>query len=99
MRIGAAREATRKLLSALDKSKHGRQSGITLGPSNVDDVYQEVNRLKHDLRGLSKDRWVTFEQAMQALDELVSVLDGRKNELSNPNTKSGTQTCPPFRFV
>ena len=85
MRIGAARDMTRRLVRHLDQKKSHRGIGRNLGDSDVDIVYQESNRLKHDLRGLSNNRFVTYEQAVQAFYELVLLLENRRDELSDPD--------------
>ena len=84
-RLGAAREITSKLLTSLDKRKTTKGSNTT--PAELDRVYDEYCSLKHDLRSLRMGRRVTFEQAVQSLDELVRVLNERRGELSDPKTK------------
>lgn len=85
LRLGAAREITNRLLNKLDEGK--TIPGPSLKPISLDDVYREYCSLKHNLRSLRVGRNVSFEQAIQALVELVEVLGKRKGELSDPNTK------------
>lgn len=99
MRLGAAREQIRKLLCVLDKQKNEaeRKLSPSLVDTAIDELYQEYNQLKHDLLGLSGGRRVTFEQAVEALADLVEVLDARKCELSDPKTKVPRMEYKPRR--
>ena len=85
LRLGAAREITKRLLDKLDKGK--LPPGPNLKSMSLDCVYAEYCSLKHDLRSLRVGRNVTFEHALQALDELIAVLEKRRTQLSDPNTK------------
>lgn len=85
LRLGAAREITKRLLDALDKGK--RHQGPNLKAMKFDKLYGEYCSLKHNLRSLRVGRKVTFEQALEALDELIAVLDKRRAQLSDPNTR------------
>lgn len=84
-RLGAAREITSKLLTALDKGKATK--GLNIAGGKVDLVYEEYRSLKHDLRSIRMGRRVTYEQAVEGLCELVRVLEQRRAELSDPQTK------------
>lgn len=84
LRLGGVREITRRLFDSLDKNK--TTHGPNIKPMNLDVIYEEYRSLKHDLRPLRMGRLVTFEQAVQALEELVGVFKKRQAELSDPNT-------------
>jgi len=43
--------------------------------TNIDEVYDEVNNLKHDPAGLYKGRKVEFDNAVRATDELLVLLE------------------------
>lgn len=88
LRLGAAREITYRLLNKLDKGN--RTPGPNLKPISLDEIYREYCSLKHNLRSLRVGRNVSFEQAVQAFVELVDLLNKRKGELSDPNTKFPT---------
>jgi len=85
LRLGAAREITKKLLDKLDKGKQHPEPNLK--PTKSDTLYSEYCSLKHNLRSLRVGRSVTFEQALQALDELVDVLSKRRAHLCDPNTR------------
>lgn len=85
LRLGAAREITKRLLDNLDKGK--RYPGPNLKPKESDKLYLEYCSFKHDLRSLRVGRDVTFEQALQALDELIEVFSKRRAQLADPNTR------------
>jgi hypothetical protein len=85
LRIGAAREKLRGVLTALDRQKkHTGPPHRSLSNGDFDVLHQEYRSLKHDLQGLRNARGVTYEQTIEALDELVCVLDDRRSELSDP---------------
>jgi hypothetical protein len=85
VRLGAAREITRKLFSFLDKEKKVYGPGIL--QADVDSIYDEYGSFKHALRSFRLGRRVTFDQAIGSLDELVRALDARRIELADPNTR------------
>lgn len=85
LRLGAAREITKRLLDSLDK--HKPDAGPNLKPMPSDTIYEEYRSLKHDLRSLGMGRNVTFEQTLQALAELIGILCRRRDELCDVNTK------------
>lgn len=87
MRLGAAREQTRGLLKSLVRRRNDLESMPQLTRSEIDDLQQDVNSLKHDLLGLAHGRRVTFEQAILGLLELVEVLEAWKSELSSPHVR------------
>ena len=85
LRLGAAREITGRLFNALDKGK--ATPGPNVKRASIDGVYQEYCSLKHDLRSLRIGRCVTYQQAIEAFDELVAALNRRRGELSDPKTR------------
>jgi len=88
LRIGPAREKLRRLLEQIDKGKKGGEiSRRSLPRGEFDAVHSEYRVLKHDLNGLRDARRVTYELAVEALREFVSVLKDRKGELSNAAVK------------
>lgn len=88
LRIGPAREKLRRLLEQIDKAKKGGGTARrSLPKGEFDAVHSEYRVLKHDLKGLQDARLVTYEQAVDALREFVSVLKDRKGELCNAAIK------------
>jgi hypothetical protein len=45
-------------------------------------VYKEVNALKHDPKGMAKGRRVTLEMALNAVDELLDLVEAKSSDLS-----------------
>ncbi len=97
MRLGAAREQTRGLLAFLDKRCKQRGKMPTLKSTEIDHVHREVNTLKHSLQGLHGGRLVTFWQAVEAMEELVSVLELRQPQLADPQTRLPGMKIQPRR--
>jgi hypothetical protein len=96
LRIGAAREKLRGVLTALDRQKkHTGPRHRSLSKGEFDVLHEEYRSLKHDLHGLRNARGVTFEQTVDALDELVCVLDDRRAELSNPTSRMPRMAATP----
>jgi hypothetical protein len=89
MRLGAAREQTRGLLNGLVRKTPELQSMPQLTKSELDELHQEVNFLKHDLLGLSGGRRIMFEHAVCGLVELVDVIGAwKKNcQVSVPRSR------------
>jgi hypothetical protein len=85
LRLGAAREISKRLFDNLDKGK--QHSGPNLKSMRSDKLYDEYCSFKHDLRSLRVGRHITFEHALKALDELITVLNKRRVQLSDPNTR------------
>jgi hypothetical protein len=85
LRLGAAREMTKRLLDSLDK--RNPRKGSNLKPIGLDTIYAEYCSLKHNLRSLRLGRNITLQQVVGGLVELVDVLSKRRDELSDPNTK------------
>lgn len=89
LRIGIARDQIRHLLSSLDKKNKTiyQDQKPSLREADIDELHREYRKLKHELRGLREGRRIKFDQAVEALVELISVLEARKSVLSDPTTK------------
>ena len=50
-------------------------------------VYKEVNALKHDPKGRAKGRRVTFERALNAVDELLELVETKAEGLTKKDAR------------
>ncbi len=84
VRIAADYHRVLKVLTG--KDDHAKSLAKRLAPgfvhTHLDKVHDEVNALKHRPDGLAAGRKVKFEEAVQALEELLSVIENRKTELT-----------------
>jgi hypothetical protein len=80
LRLWSARDQ----LQRLQRSIAGRRGDVEAIPTKLQD---EAERLKHELSGLGDKRELSFDEAVQRLDELVSIADQVKDVLNDPSVK------------
>lgn len=88
-RIAAVRVKTRALLKGIDRQNKQREGQLraSLPDTDFDQLHNEYRELKHGPAGLAAGRQVTFDLAVEALQEVIAVLDARKSELADPRTR------------
>jgi hypothetical protein len=82
-RLAASYDRITGLLGASPGSARDRMISIC-GSEGKDwlSVYKEVNSLKHAPKGKAEGRRVTLEMALNAVDELLDLVEGKSAELS-----------------
>lgn len=82
-RTAAAGEQLAGILKRLDRQARQQGKGLSIpNPSaELNEVGEEVNRLKHDETGLERGRDITPSSAVAALSEIVQTLETYKEPL------------------
>ncbi len=78
LKIVAGREGSRDYVEALRpiaEKLHQRRRGKVWTNTNLAKLHREVNELKHTADGIYEGRNVQFEEAIQALEELVNIVE------------------------
>jgi hypothetical protein len=83
-RIAACFDRIPKLLGSTDKYAHKRMADVS-AQKNIawEKVYDEVNALKHDIKGRASGRKVKLEEAIDAFTELVQLLKANEKRLAS----------------
>jgi len=86
LRLGASADKTDGILRLLERqTKRVDKQSKRLSPRlELNKVLGECRLLKHDLAGLGQGRRVKFDEAVEALYNLVSVLEKQESLLCNP---------------
>lgn len=77
LRLAAGRDQLRRVLSKVNKQRPGAVQELP-----TDDLHEEGGRLKHQLSGLKK-RNVQFDNAVEALEEMLSIIGGHRDILND----------------
>ena len=81
LRLAAARDQLRRVLSQINKHRPGAVPELL-----TDDLHKEGGRLKHELSGLKK-RSVKFDNAVEALEELLRTIGDCRDTLNDPEIR------------
>jgi len=83
LRIAASYHQTLKAITGQDK--YVPALILLVSPAfrhaSLDEVHREVNRLKHGDEGIDPGRSVTFDQAVDALGELIDLIRAQKAQI------------------